>query len=399
MLGLAGQELLAGILLWVPWFGLAWTVAVVRWTAGLPFAAVNVAAFGLPQLVLAYATIGLARWYRDLWAGARAVVRLCAGCRGTRSGGDSLAVAAIVLPPDLVPLYVWARALVSPVTLLAVTVLAALVWVAGLSLPDDRLHVWFLDVGQGDGILIQTPSGRQVLIDGGSSAQTLLGQLGSVMPFWDRSLDLVILTHPDADHMAAQVEAAGRFTIDAAWETPASEANINSAAWRSAVESAGAQVQLQHAGGWADLGDGVALWVLGPPAEGFTGDDADNENSLVAKLVYGDFSVLLTGDAGTTAEQVLVADGALLSSTVLKVAHHGSKYSTGEGLVAAVNPPLAVIQVGADNSYGHPNSETLQRLAARLILRTDQDGRIHVWSDGLEMWVEKEKQLEDITTD
>ncbi len=99
---------------------------------------------------------------------------------------------------------------------------AMLVWVAALGRPDGRLHVWFLDVGQGDGILIQTPAGRQVLVDGGASGQVLLGQLGAVMPFWDRTLDLVVLTHPDADHMAAQVEAAGRYGIEAAWETPAS---------------------------------------------------------------------------------------------------------------------------------------------------------------------------------
>ena len=404
LVGLAGQELLAGTLLWLPWLGLAWTVAVVRWTAGLPFAAVSVGSFGLPQLVVAYAVIGLARCQRELWGGACGVVGAIegrvgggrckggGGCEGTRSGGESLAVAATVVPPDLVPLRVcvWERLLVSPVSLVGVAVLAALVWVAAFAQPDGRLHVWFLDVGQGDGIFIQTPSGRQVLIDGGSSAQVLLGQLGSVMPFWDRTLDLVVLTHPDADHMAAQVEAAGRFALDAAWETEDSAANPAGAAWRAAVANAGAQIQIQHAGGWADLGDGVALWVLGPPAGGFSGEDADNQNSLVAKLVYGDFSVLLTGDAGTAAEQALVAHSAPLPSTILKVAHHGSKSSTDETLVAAVNAPVAVIQVGADNDYGHPSTETLGRLAGRLVLRNDQDGRVEITSDGRQMWVEKE---------
>ena len=154
---------------------------------------------------------------------------------------------------------------------MVVGAVAVLVWAAALALPDGRLHVWFLDVGQGDGILIQTPAGRQVLVDGGSSGQVLLGQLGAVMPFWDRTLDLVVLTHPDADHMAAQVEAAGRYGIEAAWETPAAAADPASTAWRSAVEAAGAQVQVQSGGGWADLGDGVALWVLSPPAQGFGG--------------------------------------------------------------------------------------------------------------------------------
>jgi competence protein ComEC len=283
------------------------------------------------------------------------------------------------------------RLLVSPAALLAAAVLAALLWAAILARPDGRLHVWFLDVGQGDGILIQTPGGRQVLIDGGASAQVLLGELGAVMPFWDRDLDLVVLTHPDADHMLAQVEARGRHAIVAAWETAASAANPHSVAWRAAVEAAGAEVQLQHAGGWADLGDGVALWVLGPPGQGLSGEDADNDNSLVAKLVYGDFSVLLTGDAGAAAEAQLLREGAPLQATVLKVAHHGSKFSTGEAFVAAVNPALAVIQVG-ENRYGHPDSTALERLQGSTVLRTDVDGRIEVTSDGQQVWVDKERQ-------
>jgi competence protein ComEC len=266
-----------------------------------------------------------------------------------------------------------------------------LVWIGSLAQPDGRLHVWFLDVGQGDGIFIQTPSGRQVLIDGGADGQVLLGEMGSVMPFWDRTLDLLVLTHPDEDHMAAQVEAAGRYHVGAAWETSAAEADPSSSAWRQAVEAAGADVQIQYAGGWADLGDGVALWVLGPPADAYRGEDADNDNSLVAKLVYGDFSVLLTGDAATAVEQALLEQGAPLASTVLKVAHHGSNSSTSEAFVQSANPQLAVIQVGADNTYGHPNPQTLDRLAGRAILRNDRDGRIHVWSDGTSMWVLPEK--------
>jgi competence protein ComEC len=272
--------------------------------------------------------------------------------------------------------------------------LMALVWIGALAQPDGRLHVWFLDVGQGDGIFIQTPSGRQVLIDGGAGGQVLLEELGSVMPFWDRTLDLLVLTHPDADHMAGQVEAAGRYHVSAAWETPAAEVDPSSSAWRKAVEAAGADVQIQHAGGWADLGDGVALWVLSPPADSYKGEDAGNENSLVTKLVYGNFSVLLTGDAGTAVEGALLAQGAPLASTVLKVAHHGSDSSTSDAFVQAANPQLAIIQVGADNTYGHPTAQTLERLAGRTVLRNDQNGRIQLVSDGTSMWVAAENAPE-----
>jgi competence protein ComEC len=182
------------------------------------------------------------------------------------------------------------------------------------------------------------------------------------------------------------VEAAGRYAIAKAWETPASVDNPAAAPWRAALETAGAAVQAQRAGGWADLGDGVALWVLWPPAQPLGGTDAENENSLVAKLVYGDFQVLLTGDAGPAAERSLVEAGTPLAATVLKVAHHGSDTATSADWLAAVQPALAVIQVGEGNRYGHPSPQTLARLGEATILRTDTDGRIHLWTDGARMW-------------
>jgi competence protein ComEC len=374
--GLIGQQVCAQVLFWLPWLGLAWTVAVVRWSAALPFAAVDVPNFGFPHMVLVYGAIGAVRWRQALWN------RVCALAEVLRPNGNG---------PRPVSLRHFAGALlVTPAALTVAAALMALVWIGVLAQPDGRLHVWFLDVGQGDGIFIQTPSGRQVLLDGGAGGQVLLGELGSVMPFWDRTLDLLVLTHSDADHMAAQAEAAGRYHVGAAWETPAAETDPSSNSWRKAVEAAGADVQIQHAGGWADLGDGVALWVLGPAGQGYRGEDADNENSLVARLVYGDFSVLLTGDAGAAAERALLAQGAPLTSTVLKVAHHGSDSSTGDAFVRAVNPQLAIIQVAADNTYGHPNSQVLDRLAGRTVLRNDRDGRVHVWSDGTSMWLTTE---------
>jgi competence protein ComEC len=366
------------VLLWVPWLGLAWTVAVVHFAAGLPLAAVQIGEFGMVQVATAYAVIGLAKWHGELWT-------LLPQHPGSAAGHKAAGAAAAPTKRNLLSL------LVAPATAAAVAAVAALLWAAALAQPDGRLHVWFLDVGQGDAIFIQTPSGRQVLIDGGASAQALLGQMGAVMPFWDRSLDLVVLTHPDADHMDAQVAALGRYRATAAWMTAAGAASTASAAWQAAATAAGAQVQIQAAGGWAEFGDGVAIWVLSPDAPGFAGEDTDNENSLVAKLVYGEFSALLTGDAGAQAEAQLAARRAPLGSTVLKVAHHGSKFSTSEEFVRSVDPLLAVIQVGAGNDYGHPSPETLARLAEQTILRTDENGAIEVTSDGRQMWVETEQ--------
>ena len=217
------------------------------------------------------------------------------------------------------------------------------------------------------------------------------------MPFWDRSLDIIAMTNPDKDHMGAQTEAPARLDIITALETAASQVNTDADAWRATLTAAGVDVRVQQDGGWIDLGDGVALWVLWPPAEIFMRGGAsneqfiDNENSLVMKLVYGDFSVLLTGDAGLPAEMALLAAGAPVQSTVLKVGHHGSKGSSSHTFVQAVNPQIAVIQSGADNSYGHPHPETLANLTGQLVLRNDLHGRVHIYSDGQQMWLETEK--------
>jgi competence protein ComEC len=370
VLGWVGAELPARIVFWFTWLGLAWTVGVVERTASLPGASLSVAGYGLGSLAITYLVIFAIRWRRTLFGGLNQFVQL--------------------------DWQTWPARLIGPGAMAGVGACALLLWTAVGSLPDGRLHVYFLDVGQGDGILIQTPSGRQLLIDGGPSPAQLLNELGEVMPFWDRTLDIVTVTNPDKDHMDAQTQAATRFQITTALQTAATIANPDADSWRANVTSAGAELQVQHRGGWIDLGDNVSLWILWPPEELFTRDQSDeqrfdNENSLVMKLIYGNFSVLLTGDAGIPAEFAMIAADAPLASTVLKVGHHGSSGSTSAPFVRAVNPQLAVIQLGADNDYGHPHAEVLENLAGRAILRNDLHGRIHLASDGQQLWVETEK--------
>lgn len=374
LLGVVGLTWVAWLVLLVPWVSLVWTVAVVQWTAALPGGSLTIADYHLGHLLLTYGVLAV------VYGAGRLRTGLRASFTWLRTHGP-------------VQLLNWSAAG-------ALGIAAVVLWAAVLTQPDGRLHVYFLDIGQGDGILIQTPSGRQLLIDGGASPQQLFSQLGAVMPFWARRLDLVVLTNPDKDHMDAQTQTPARFQITAALETKASTANPDADLWRANMTAAGATVALQHQGGWFDLGDGVALWVLWPPAEPFLAAKAsdeqlfDNENSLVMKLVYGDFSVLLTGDAGLPAESALLAAGAPLTATVLKVGHHGSKGSSGAAFVETVNPLVAVIQSGAENSYGHPHPETLDRLAGRLVLRNDRQGRLHLYSDGHQMWIDPERAEE-----
>lgn len=365
ILGVAGAPWLSQLILIVPWISLVWTVAMVRWTAALPGASLDIAGYGSGALAATYLLLGLTVTRGSLTAWGRAFLS-----NGVAAAG---------------------RRLASPLALGVGGVGCVVVWMLALSQPDGRLHVHFLDIGQGDGIFIQTPSGRQVLIDGGASPQALFSELGAVMPSWDRSIDVLLLTHPDGDHMGAQIDVPARFDVGRGLDTAVSQANPDAAPWRDALARAGAPVHLQHTGGMVDLGDGVALWVLWPPPDGFAHEHADNENSLVVKLVYGEFSVLLTGDAGLPSEEVWVRQGLPLQASVLKVGHHGSNSATGPAFVQAVDPALAVIQVGADNDYGHPTDDVLATLSGRTVLRNDQHGRVHVWSDGRQIWMETER--------
>ncbi|MBW7884526.1 MAG: DNA internalization-related competence protein ComEC/Rec2 [Caldilineaceae bacterium] len=364
--GVLGLEWLGRLLLLVPWVGLVWTVAVVQWTAALPGAGLELGGYGVPALLASYGSLLVVRW--------RATVR-----RAVRQLLSWRWLAA-------------QRRLVTPAVAAGLAVASVLSWSAGLALPDGRLHLWFLDIGQGDGIFVQTPSGRQVLIDGGASPQLLFTELGAVMPFWDRTIDLLVLTHPDGDHMDGQIEAPARYEIATAIYTPHAAQHPDAETWREHMAAGHVALEEEHAGAWIDLGDGVALWVLWPPAEGYRGDDADNENSFVLKVVYGEFSALLTGDAGLASERALLRGNTPLASALLKVGHHGSRSSSSPEFIAQVAPQIAVIQAGKENVYGHPHAEVLGRLAGRTVLRNDEHGRIHVETDGRMMWVETEAQ-------
>ena len=366
IVGLSGIELLAQAFLWIPYVSLLWTVTMVQWTAALPGASVEISEYSGAALVTTYLLLGMVRWRE--WLQER-----FSHLRSINWTGA------------------WIPRVVGGGAFAGLSVAAFLVWRIVLTQPDGYLHVHFLDVGQGDSIFIQTPSGRQVLIDGGSDPQRLFAELGEVMPFWDRNIDLLVLTHPDLDHMGAQLTLPERFKISQAVVSNVTLDDEDGDPWRAGTAYAGIPIAVQGAGGWIDLGDGVALWSLWPPDENavrLVGIDGDNKNerSLVQKLVYGEFSVLLTGDAGTPSEDAMMRRGNELWAQVLKVGHHGSNSSTGPEWVRIVNPSVAVIQVG-ENRYGHPHQEVLDALAGRLVLRNDEHGRVHIWSDGVQMWI------------
>lgn len=257
--------------------------------------------------------------------------------------------------------------------------LVAVIWLILRASPDGRLHVWFLDVGQGDAILIQTPDGQQILVDGGPSPGALLDELGEVLPFWDRSLDLVVLTHADADHVSGLLPLLERFEVATAVDSigPGEE---GAEAWLAATSAARVTRQPVASGTRIEAGS-VALTVLNT-RDPLADLEAGNNGSVVLRLDYGANSVLLTGDAEAEAEEMMLAGSWLLRADVLKVGHHGSAASTSAEFLDAVDPGLAVISVGAENHFGHPAPELLQRLDDIEVLRTDERGRIELVSDG-----------------
>lgn len=254
-----------------------------------------------------------------------------------------------------------------------------LVWASALGAQESALKVAFLDVGQGDAIYIEAPNGNQILIDGGRDRR-VLRPLGEVMPWDDKTLDLVIATHPDADHIGGLPAVLERYEVKGVMH------NGNAAStqtYRTFVidmgkeKETGAKVMLATRGTQITLGEGVYLKILYPLTAPSAGES--NSNSVVAYLTDGYHDFLLTGDATLSAENYLVNhDQELIDVDVLKAGHHGSRTSSGASFVTAASPLYAIISAGADNPYGHPHAEVMARLAASgaQILETSKSGTI-----------------------
>ncbi len=271
----------------------------------------------------------------------------------------------------------------------ALVVCASLVWVAVSVLPDTKLTVSFLDVGQGDSILIKTPAGQQILIDGGPNPDTVCQQLGKRLPFWDKSLDMVVLTHSDDDHLVGLMGVLRHYKVSQVLESGYGEGPVYRE-WLTEVEEREIDWTIARAGQEIDLGEGIVLEVIYPHDDLLEGTESEpNSNSVVLRLVWNEVSFLLTGDADDAAEQDMLYGGVLrgLDCTVLKVGHHGSKYSTSPEFLSAVDPQVAVISVGEGNTFGHPSDELLARLNGVEVYRTDECGTITFSTDGERLWV------------
>jgi len=213
------------------------------------------------------------------------------------------------------------------------------------------------------------------------------------MPFWDRTIDLVVLTHPDHDHLAGLVEVLERFRVKQVLYPSLDYQSPLYDRWLKLIEEKKLKSATAQVGQQIDLGEGTVLKILNPQLAHLTDTSSDMDNNgVVLRLSRGNVSFLLTADIRQEAEFKLIADRMGLNSTVFKVAHHGSDTSTTPEFLAVVDPQLVVISVGADNKFGHPSDEVLNRLKERIgaenIYRTDQQDAIEFITDGERLWVE-----------
>ncbi|HEX6128610.1 MAG TPA: DNA internalization-related competence protein ComEC/Rec2 [Candidatus Limnocylindria bacterium] len=341
------------------WLYLRLMIMAGQVAAGVPMASLDVAA---------------PAWMAAVWY----PVLVIAHRRGGRADADADA-AELPIPG--------AGRLARPMPLVAGT-LAVLGTVTLASQPDGRLRLVMLDVGQGDALLVRAPTGATLLVDGGPDPDLAARRLGETLPFWQRTLDVMLLTHPHEDHVAGLVPALERYRVGIVMDPGRPYDNPTYPRFLALAAAEGPGVlRPARAGGRLSLGPATSLEILFPTdADAISPlPDGDiNNASVVAVLDHGGFRALLTGDAEAPVERLLLARGALKPVDVLKVGHHGSDSSTGQALLDALRPRYALISAGAGNEYGHPHEVTLRSLAAipgLAVLRTDRDGSVELVVD------------------
>ncbi len=259
-----------------------------------------------------------------------------------------------------------------------------------LFLPPSRephgLKVSVLNIGQGDSILVTGPTGVTMLVDGGPD-KSVLRDLSAELGPLNRHIDLVVETHPDADHISGLADVFEQYHVSA-FMTPGIP--DGTATFKRVEADANAELGLKRItarrGMRINLGGGAYADVLHPDRD-MSNETETNDGSITMHVVYGKTSFLLTGDLPSTVEDWLItldgSDGEL-KSNVLKVGHHGSKYSTSDEWLAAVDPTTVAISVGKNNKYGHPNADTISRIQKQgaQIIETENVGTIDFVSDG-----------------
>jgi len=382
MVGIAGlfAPLLAQVLGWISWLFISYLILVVRIFDALPYSFIK---FGNIQPWQVWCYYGLLSAAMTAFIYRARVTDFVSRTTSKLSRTiERTAESFSGLPKK------W---IISPLLIAAI-----LVWIAVLNMPDGKLHVSILNVGQGDAILIQTPNKQNILIDGGPSPQSINLELGKKLPFWDRTIDLIFLTQPQADHITGLIETIQRYKVKQVITSGVTSDSVTYNHWLESVNDKGIKCETAHAGQEIILGNDIKIEVLHPPSVLLesTSNDIDN-NGLVLRLDWSDITFLFTADINEEAELYLISNRADLKSTVLKVAHHGSSTSTSSQFLAVVDPEAAVISAGEDNRFGHPDPETVSKLKDRTgtsnLFVTCENGTVEFITDGYRLWVKTDK--------
>ncbi len=359
-----GSALLLG-LIWLPlglplasvaWLFLTYTIRVAGWLASLPGASMQVARVPVLMPVAYYAVVAA---LTVSWARANSRIRHAAGRLK-----EALTAWRLVA---------------------AVGFAAALVWAAAVQMPDGRLHVHFLDVGEGDAILIRTPSGRTVVVDGGTDPARLLSEVGRRLPFWERSIDLVALSHPDADHVGGLAGLLNRYRVglflDARpGKTPEYKACM------AAVEAKGVEHVAAEPGQRFLLDSNVTLEVLYPSED--TPCESTNDCSMVLLLTMGRATFLFPGGLEMMGQVALLNEVSLSPCLVLKSPHHGSEGALFDAFWESLSPAVVVIQPGP-RAAADPSPVTLLKVKVlgASLWQTRQQGSLEIVTDGERYWM------------
>lgn len=257
--------------------------------------------------------------------------------------------------------------------------LVANIYLLFLDWQNSRRGLTFamLDVGQGDALFIESPTGTQIMFDAGG-ARKVLGPLTRLMSPFDKSIDALVITNPDADHIGGFADILKNYKVSAVLEPGTQNDSKTFQNLKNEIEIKDIPNILAKRGMRLDLGGGAMIEILFPDRDVSLWNT--NDGSIVAKLTYGKTSIMLTGDSTTKTEKIILSENsqANLKSTILKVGHHGSRTSTSPEFVKAVSPAYALISDGKDNKYAHPHTETLDTLTqfGAKIFRTDLLGTI-----------------------
>jgi competence protein ComEC len=343
---------LGQLLAWVAWPFLAWTIWVVEQTAKVARAVPGPEYLRMTGVWAWYAALGIGVWWAWQTGGRRQMLWQQLRRRLSADWGTQAVLAGL-------------------------GIVAILVWTAAFSLPDGKLHVVFLDVGTGDAVWIETPSGRQILVNGGPSGTILAAQLGQRMPFWDRKLDLLVATDASDEHLLGLVPVLERYQVGDFWHVlDDAERSATAQHVVALAEEKGVLTAAPLPGTQVAIGDGVGLSFIRPQIP-------ERAPVVVVRVDYGSTCFLLSGSADLAVEQQILAQGERVRCDVLQVGRGGDHGASSLPYLAAVHPALAVVSCASEGGQV-PDEQTLNRLteAGATVARTDELGSIDVISNG-----------------